>query len=268
MSRIRPELEGAGLDFNQVLDLLDRYNCLVIRRFVPPRMIGGILQRVRQVFALRQQEYEAGRMPAKHFEHGTVAYVGLRDLDSPEAPPYQILSLIAASPLLALFEQYVGTPMYCNVGESAARRVVPYHSGMYLPFHQDGFFNHQERWKMINCWVPLVACGRDAPGLDLLPLAFSELLPVTSEERDQQAPYAFTESEAFCMRHREALWHPHCEPGDLVLMNPYAIHRTYGQPFMKHTRYSLELRFTGGDDIPDEVKQAYSLVAMPPARRS
>lgn len=264
MEHAHLELEGSQLNPERTLELLDRYNSLIIRRFTPPQIIAVLAQRVQQVFELRQREYEAGLTdPGKTFEHGSVPYLGLSDLDSAGGPPYQILGLIAASRLLPLFKQYVGTPMFCNVGESAARRVIPERTGMYLPFHQDGFFNHQPRWKMINCWVPLVPCGRDAPGIDLLPIGLNELLEVTPEEKARHAPYAFSESEAFCLRHSEAIWHPVFEPGDLLLMNPYAIHRTYGHPFMKHPRYSLELRFTGGTDIPAEVKQAYSLVPMP-----
>lgn len=258
------EIEGSEMTTEWVMATLARYNCLIVRRFAADWVIAGILQRVQQAFDLRQQEFEAGSsLPGKDFKHGLVPYLSLRDLDLPGGPPYQILSLIASSRLLPLFKHYLGTPMYCNIGESASRRVVPDRTGMYLPFHQDGFFNHQLRWPMLNCWVPLVACGKDAPGIDLLPVELQELLPVTSEEKQRNAPYAFTESEAYSMKYLDQLWHPIFEPGDILLMNPYAIHRTNGHPLMKHTRYSLELRFTAGQDIPAEIKQAYNLVEMP-----
>lgn len=260
-------MDAADLDPEQVQATLKRYNCLIIRRLAPQALIGTILQRVLQLFAMRQTQLERGELPVpagfgKSFRHGLVPFLGLHELDTPNGPPYQILELFRVSRLMPVIEACLGKPVFCNVAESAARSMRPDLPDLYISFHQDGFFDHQLQWPMINCWIPLVPCGLDAPGLKLMTLGLQELMPASPSEKANYSAYAFESSARFCQEHADHLWHPALEPGDVVMLSPFSIHSTHAHPLMPNIRYNLELRFTAGADIPDTLKQTYGLFPM------
>ncbi|MCB9550370.1 MAG: hypothetical protein H6705_00350 [Myxococcales bacterium] len=83
---------------------------------------------------------------------------------------------------------------------------------------------------MITAWVPLVPCGRDAPGLRYVP-----------ERRDTLAPLGELDGP-----------HPHVEApalgaGDVVLLHGGTLHATHVTPEMTTERVSIELRWLPAD---------------------
>lgn len=261
------EIDAAvSLEPETVRATLERYNCALIRNLAPPALIEGILQRMKQVFGLRQAQLDRGELPipegyGKSFRHGLVPFLSLQELDMPQGPPFQLIRLFGLSRLMPVIRACVGAPVYCNVAESAARSMTPNRPELYISFHQDGFFDHQPQWNLINCWIPLVPCGIDAPGLDVLPIGLQELLPRSPTESQNHSAYAFENSAHCVYAQRDKLWHPSLRPGDVVMLNPFAVHGTYAHPLMNQVRYNLELRFTGGE-IPERLKQTYGLFAM------
>lgn len=258
----RLEFLASELDAVAFQNCLERYHCLLIRGLAGPALMHALLQRSLAVFSLRQQQFEQHCLPAgyaKNYEYGAMTYIGVRELDLPQEPPYQVVRLFAASVLRPLLASYLGTPLYFNPAESAVRRQMPERPEIYVPFHQDGPFCMQPAWPQINCWVPLVACGELAPALEMLPASLGEMLPVAPAAHPLYAHYALAESDV--LRHGKGLWHPAFEPGDVLVLSPYALHRTYALPQMHRPRYSLELRFAAGG-IPADLRQTYGLIQV------
>ncbi|MEZ0373551.1 MAG: hypothetical protein ACAI44_30960 [Candidatus Sericytochromatia bacterium] len=253
--------ELTAASFNETLA---SHNCLLIRKQGPAWMIQETLRRALKVFEFRQRQFEQRQLPPgyhKNYDYGLMTYIGIRELDLPHESPFQIVSAFAKSSLRPLFEACLGKPLYFNLTESAVRRQLPDRPELYIPFHQDGPFCQNPAWPQLNCWAPLVSCGSQAPGLEMLPVGLQEMLPVTPDQHEHYGHYALSDKEVFRHGRPEQLWHPGLEPGDVLLLNSYALHRTYAQPSMQTPRYSLELRFTGGD-IPDTLRRDFCLLPL------
>jgi ectoine hydroxylase-related dioxygenase (phytanoyl-CoA dioxygenase family) len=110
----------------------------------------------------------------------------------------------------------------------------------HLPFHRDQTVIGS---RLLNIWIPLVACGRDAPGLELVagsdgtPLDPANPLAAGLVERARLDEASVL--EAFPA---EALWRPVLAPGDVLVFSGETIHRTYIAPGMKRPRASIDLR--------------------------
>jgi hypothetical protein len=93
---------------------------------------------------------------------------------------------------------------------------------------------------MLTCWIPLVPCGYDAPGLEFVATSPNVVLP----------PSALTETSVRSTFPQEHLVKPVMKPGDVVLFQSNVLHRTYVTPGMQSDRTSIELRFVAADRIP------------------
>lgn len=93
---------------------------------------------------------------------------------------------------------------------------------------------------MLTCWIALSACGRDAPGLEIVAGRQDGLLPVAALG-DRELRRRFAASTFF---------RPTLAPGDALLFMGDIVHRTHVTPGMRESRTSLELRFLATGAIP------------------
>jgi hypothetical protein len=110
----------------------------------------------------------------------------------------------------------------------------------------------------VNFWVPFQECGVEAPGLQLLPLAYEETRAYAGYtgaiHRDGQrwnrgyfkADY-FDADTVVKDFGENALLRPVMKPGDLVVSSNWIIHGTYRTPQMRNGRTNVEVRFIGDD---------------------
>jgi hypothetical protein len=153
------------------------------------------------------------------------------------------LAVIGLNDLLA---DVMAGPVDCNLDESWVRkRFAPSNAPRhYHPntWHQDGglgvsFGLDRESvlpmTRMLTCWVPLQACGKDSPGLEFVRHPMERLLH-------------YTELQDLDLRQRFApdrFWAPELEFGDALLFLAGSLHRTHVRPEMVRDRLSLEYRF-------------------------
>jgi hypothetical protein len=119
------------------------------------------------------------------------------------------------------------------------RRVEPSHRESAVPFHQD--LNAFGRL-MVNVWTPLVPCGRDAPGLEVV----ARRTPMLIETVAAESQYDALQISDDLIRERfgtDATIRPEMAPGDVLILLGTTIHRTYMTPSMTERRLSMELRF-------------------------
>lgn len=122
------------------------------------------------------------------------------------------------------------------------RQFAPRHAPAYHAphaWHQDGGLGfdylHDSDLRggllpMVTCWIPLVACGRTAPGVAFLPHRPGTLLSL--------AELAASRASATV---------PELAPGDVLVMMGDLLHRTHVTPEMTGDRISVELRFLPAD---------------------
>jgi hypothetical protein len=111
----------------------------------------------------------------------------------------------------------------------------------HLPFHQDQTILER---RLLNIWIPLDPCGRDAPGLEIVWGSWRELLqPAPAEDAQFPVERARLDPATVVGRHGEdACWRPEFRIGDAMVFAGATVHRTYVTPNMTADRMSAEIR--------------------------
>jgi ectoine hydroxylase-related dioxygenase (phytanoyl-CoA dioxygenase family) len=170
-----------------------------------------------------------------------------------------IRSVVWRDPLRSACVAALGARVACNLDQCWLRRqyapanAPPRHRPH--AWHQDGALGFDfgadtapealagGLLEMLTCWIALVPCGVDAPGLELV---------VEPQER----VLALLELEAERMHERHpatSLRRPALATGDALLFAGGIVHRTHVSPAMAHDRTRLELRFFAAERIPDRL---------------
>jgi ectoine hydroxylase-related dioxygenase (phytanoyl-CoA dioxygenase family) len=147
------------------------------------------------------------------------------------------------------------TPLVCLSAQCWARRQFP--ARLRPPgqhphqWHQDGALacrfdpavDVESLAPIITVWVPLTACGDDAPSLEWIEPSPPRLL----------SPQELTD-EALAHRHGlAARRQARLDAGDALVFGPALVHRSHVGPDMTRPRTSVELRFLGADAVPSRL---------------
>jgi hypothetical protein len=148
--------------------------------------------------------------------------------------------LAGATPFINLMlQRFFPARPTLRARQTYVRRVKPERPETAVPFHQDvQAFGRM----LVNLWTPLSACGRDAPGLELVTARLRDLA-VTESASDQYDALQISEQLVHERFGKEGLCRPEMEPGDVLAFLGTTIHRTYIVPEMTEDRFSVELRF-------------------------
>jgi hypothetical protein len=221
-------IEAADARSSLLLDAIETYGCALVRQALPPALLDAVLCRANAHFfraSYAQISAELAVLDAvpplslsstKLPETGTVA-----DIEAALAasPPWQALgalypeiSLAAAQSRLRLarpaddpdagFQQWAGTTGQRNLG--------------------------------FTFWIPLIACGEEAPSLELVARRSARLLPAKEQVGVPIGDLAADQ--------RRALWIPDLAVGDLLIFDPFTLHRDAVRADMRQTRLALECR--------------------------
>jgi len=123
-----------------------------------------------------------------------------------------------------------------------------------IDYHVDAQF-HWAHQLNINFWTPLVACGKAAPGISVIPIGlerskgYLEFNPTGRYEFEHQE---FNQSKFRVSKMRTEIlseqgllasaWSPEFEMGDVLAFSNFTMHCTYYRPEMTEPRTSVELR--------------------------
>ncbi|MGH8795943.1 MAG: phytanoyl-CoA dioxygenase family protein [Caldimonas sp.] len=186
---------------------------------------------------------------------GSASSASLRLCDVAGFDADEILKTLWRDPLRSACEARLGLRLLCDLDRCWLRR-------QYAPgnrpggqhphsWHQDGalgfdFVAHPASpWpahalaEMLTCWIALVPCGVDAPGLELARRGCNGLLaPADLEEAQVRARFDSID-----------LMRPALADGDALLFASDVLHRTHVLPSMTRDRISLELRIFPSDRI-------------------
>jgi hypothetical protein len=122
-------------------------------------------------------------------------------------------------------------------------------------WHQDGAFLGRDV-RTLNLWLCLSECGDDAPGLDMVPRRFDEVLATGTE--GAFFDWAVAQDVVDAARGDVEIVRPHFAPGDALLFDHLFLHRTAAAPGMTRERHAIETWFFAPSAYPDgQIPLAY-----------
>lgn len=158
---------------------------------------------------------------------------GLLTADSPRLL-FWLLETLEAAGLRSVVRDYLGERPALSANKCTVRRVpVDTNSG----WHQDGAFLGPGI-RAVNVWLALSRCGRDAPGLDLLPRRLDHI--VETGTHGSYFDWAVGPDLVATLAEETPIVRPEFEAGDALVFDDLFLHRTAVEPTMSTSRYAIE----------------------------
>ncbi len=229
---------------------IERHGCVWVRGLLPPLRVDRLRDAIDRAFAAREAVLAGRRtpetaawydpverVPKDASRHWVRAGQGLLTADSPRAF-FELMETLRAVRLDRLISAYLGERPALSVEKGTLRRAdATLHRSTW---HQDGAFLGAGI-RTVNAWLALSRCGRDAPGLDVVPVRLYRVLP----PGEPGTYFAWTVSPETIARELPGapIWRPELEPGDALLFDHLLLHRTAAEPDMPGVRYAIESWF-------------------------
>jgi hypothetical protein len=163
--------------------------------------------------------------------------------DSPRMQ-FELLDLYRELGLFAVVSEYLGTRPVLSANKCTLRRVGLDATG---GWHQDGAFLGTGI-RAINLWLALTDCGVDAPGLDLVPRRFDQV--VETGTAGSYFTWAAGDELVQEVTGDGGVIRPEFSAGDLLIFDDLLLHRTAVSPEMTHERHAIETWCFAADAYP------------------
>jgi hypothetical protein len=244
-----------------------RHGCVHIRRMLPEPVVANLVRTIDRAFAAYDAHAsgasEAETTPwfepfhpgssysreiKRQFNYGKRGFVrdagGVWAADSPRGL-FELFEAFHDVGLAQLIRAYLGERPALAFDKCTFRRVGQLTGS---DWHQDGAFLG-EGVRVINVWMALSHCGRDAPGLDLVPCRLDDIVETGTEG----ATFNWTVGPGVVERVSvdAPVRRPIFEPGDVLLFDDFFLHRTAIDPTMTRERYAVETWFFAPSVFPD-----------------
>jgi len=172
---------------------------------------------------------------------------GVLAADSPRAL-YEFLETVREIHLDALIAGHLGERPTLSVEKTTLRRVDA--DTKHPEWHQDGAFLG-DGIRTVNAWFALSRCGRDAPGLDIIPVRLERVLS-TGAAGQPVTFFDWVVSSDTIARELPGVevWRPEFAAGDVLLFDHLLLHRTANAPDMPNPRYGIESWFFASSTYP------------------
>lgn len=252
--RVLPELQYEDARADEAVALIERYGCVLLRGAISSNLLAVYYEAAKAAYAVRDWQYAHGELetvlPLAAYHSGTI---NVHDIDPPGAPrDTAIVELVQQSALAQIHKRLFGPKIALPINACVLRRQGVARNLPPVPYHQDqGFYpefmgiadGHAHR--VVNAWIPFVACGENAPGLEVYPEKLDGLMHALGRGAGTTGLYDYIEigdETLYAHIDREKLWTPVYAPGDMMLMTNHTLHRTHMTSAMKDERISLEIR--------------------------
>ena len=263
------EIDVAELDAAAVRHGLERSGCLLVRGLVPSdaaeRLVEGI-DATYEAFdaAMAEAPYDprwfhpfpmpdvispgpaagavrlspgappAGPVARRLHRKLTREGAGIWTVDSPRML-FEVLEVVDEVRLGDVITSYLGERPFLSANKCTLRRVPAKEPTG--GWHQDGAFLGRDVVSL-NCWIALNPCGTDAPGIDVIPKRFDDILE--PGVRDAFFKWSLSDADVLDAGDGASPVRPQFEAGDALLFDHRLVHRTGGSQAMTRERYALE----------------------------
>ncbi|MGH2872031.1 MAG: hypothetical protein ACRDL5_06165 [Solirubrobacteraceae bacterium] len=252
-----PEFSPADLTPAVLRAAILRDGCVLVRGLIPRRHAEELATLIDRAFAERS-DHDGGRSHDAAFYEEFISDPrageplttrewikqggGVLSADSP-AVSYRMTELFSAARLPALVGAYLGESPLVAVEKTTLRKADP---GVPGGWHQDGKFMGEVR--ALNLWLALSRCGDIAPGLDIVPLRFDQLL--TAQTDDAVLDYVISQRMVEVAAGETPILRPTFEPGDALFFDELFLHKTGSDADMPQPRFAIENWFFGASGFP------------------
>lgn len=263
-----PDLNASDLDLDTLTAGLQQYGGLTLRDVITPQEAAGLRAKLDHILDLAESQKrgesvdvtEGGRAawrttlhdPATGRPAGPKWRWENRDFPG-EAPiadsPHLALELIEMYRrvgLTQLVERYLGEPGAVSLQKWTMRRVPP---TAYSSWHQDGNKLGGDAVRSVNVWIALSDCGVDAPGLDVIPLRLTEIVPTGTP--GAYFTWDVAPDVVDQVREGRPVISPHFRVGDAFVFDHWLLHRTGVHENFTKDRYALETWFFAPSHFPE-----------------
>jgi hypothetical protein len=170
---------------------------------------------------------------------------GVWAADSPRML-FELMAMLYDVGLERLISDYLGERPAVAVDKCVLRRVRLDASA---DWHQDGAFLGTGV-RTVNMWLALSRCGRDAPGLEVVPARLDGIVETGTEG----ANFDWSVGPGVVDRVAAAtpVRRPMFEPGDVLFFDDLFLHRTATDPAMTKDRYAIETWFFAPSVYPGQ----------------
>lgn len=170
---------------------------------------------------------------------------GVWAADSPRML-FELFDTLDDVDLAQLITDYLGERPALAIDKCTLRR-VGLDTG--TDWHQDGAFLG-DGIRTVNLWLSLSHCGRDAPGLDIVPARLDRVVETGTEG----AQFSWSVGPGVVDRVSAAapVRRPIFEPGDALFFDDLFLHRTGIDPAMSRERYAIETWFFAPSAYPEK----------------
>jgi len=174
---------------------------------------------------------------------------GVFAADSPRAL-FEFLETVHEIGLDELITGYLGERPALSVEKTTLRLVDT--ATQHPEWHQDGAFLGGGV-RTVNAWFALSHCGRDAPGLDVIPQRVPRVF-ATGQTGDAETFFDWVVSAETIARELPGVqvWRPEFQAGDVLLFDHVTLHRTANSPAMPNPRYAIESWFFAPSVYPSK----------------
>lgn len=257
------EVEAAELDLAALRAGFAQSGCLLVRGLVPldrvERLVDGIDSAIAASDAAAAGAtdvdpgwYSPGPMPDRVSnglpEDANRRFLrergGLWTADSPHML-FELFELVDDVGIGQLMTDYLGERPLLSALKCTLRRVPPDLIVM-GGWHQDGSFLG-DTIGAFNFWLSLSRCGRDAPGLDLVPKRVARVL---QSDEGSRFDWSLSEAAVSSAAGETSIVRPDFEPGDALLFDHLLVHRTATSLEMTRPRHAIESWFFAPSAYP------------------
>ncbi|MEQ1785562.1 MAG: phytanoyl-CoA dioxygenase family protein [Acidimicrobiales bacterium] len=249
------EIDGRDLSVAALEAGLAQSGCVLVRGLVPSERVARLVAGIDSALAACDEAsaggtpdpgwYTPGSMPDR-VEGGLSEEVnrrflrergGLWTADSPRML-FELFEAIDAVGVGALMTEFLGERPLLSANKCTLRR-VPSDLEVKGGWHQDGSFLG-DYVGAFNVWLSLSRCGRDAPGLDIVPRRVDRVVP-----SDEESRFDWSLSDAAVLASAEGtpIVRPEFEAGDALLFDHLLVHQTATAPEMTRPRHAIESWF-------------------------
>lgn len=244
-----PEIQASELNTNVLAGAILHHGALLVRGLISPDVADQFRPGIDQAFDAFAAWLANRRLPPNQWfcpapipadtelaksRNWQMLGGGCWAADSPHML-FELVELLERTGVVDMVSQYLSERPALSVGKTTLRKIPvgQKNSG----WHQDGQFLGKDV-RSVNLWLALSPCGRDAPGIDLVP----KRIPYIVETGTHGAEMEWIVGPGLIetLAHDAPVASPEFAAGDALLFDHLFLHRTGLPPNRTRDRWAIE----------------------------